>query len=241
MDGPARTRPPRRNVAFVRVFPALVVLALLPVLASCGGGGGGGATGVVPPVVIDSPGASSPGSVSPAPTSVASVQPLVTPAVPTASTSPTAKTSASPSFNSGPLPEPTVAVSGTPAAGDRSDRAVLAAARAYVTALDVGFRTGDERPFLTMTADACDCRKLYLPTFARQRRDRVMTSIRSEVTEAAITSRQERPASVLLKTANAEYQVTYPDGRMTRGEPAKGDIVLDLQVEDGRWIVRRTR
>ena len=178
---------------------------------------------------------------SPAPTSVASLLPSVTSAVTTASTSPTATTSASPSFNSSPFPEPTVAVSGTPVAGDGSDRAVLAAARAYVTALDVGFRTGDERPFLTMTSVACDCRKLYLPRFARQVRERVTTTFRTQTTKAAIVQRSAREATVTLATMTPEFEVRYPDGRKTKGEAGVASLELVLRMVEDRWIVRIVR
>lgn len=227
-----------RIVPIVRLPLVPIGLLALAAVAGCGGGGGGGATGTVPPLVTASPSSL---ALSPTPSADA------TATDPPAST-PTTDVTGSPSTTAGgsldpgrPQPEETVEVPGTPAAGDYSDAAVLAAARAYVAALDVGFRTGDARPFMTITSVVCDCRGLYLRRFNQQAKDRVVTTFRTEVTGARVTRRSAMDATVAVQTFTPTYAVMYPDGRRTEGAPGKASLDLDLRVEKTRWLIRVVR
>lgn len=213
-------------------------LALAGVMG-CSGSRSGGATGTVPPLRIDPTAV----AVSPAPTgpsetpspaiSTSAVTPALTP-------TPGGTATASSPVSIG-VPPPTAVVPGTPAPGDYSDAAVVAAAKAYVLALAAGLRTGDEAPFLAVTSARCGCRNAFLPVFAKRRRDAVVTTFEPRVSNERISIRGAFTATVTLTSSSSDYDVIYRDGRKVRGGAGSINLELKLLVTDKRWLTVATQ
>ncbi len=139
------------------------------------------------------------------------------------------------------VPPPTAVVPGTPAPGDYSDAAVLAAAKAYLAGFAASLRTGDAGPFLSVTQVSCGCRSVFLPVFAKRRKDGIVTTFMPRPEAVRVVTRSSYSATVTMKSVAGPYEVHYPDGRLAIGRAGTKQLTVDLKVLDRRWLAVATR
>jgi len=211
------------------------VAAAFSLTVATGCSASGGATGNVPPlrtgttaVAVGSPSGGIPETPSPA-ASTSGVIPALTP-------TPGSSATASSPVSIG-VPPPTAVVPGTPAPGDYSDAAVVAAAKAYVRAFSASAHEGNPQPFLAITRVQCGCRNRFLPALKQQRQQKYVSTIELEPLSPQIDKRVAYSADVHLDVRNKPYRVVYPDGHVDTASAHSSVLRLRLSVLDRRWLV----
>jgi len=237
--------PERCRVCIVRFMrargtrPAVAGVLALTLGTGCSEAGSGGATGNVPRLRTGTTAAaigSPSGEILATPSAAASTSGAIPALTPTPGGSATASSPVSIG-----VPPPTAVVPGTPAPGDYSDAAVLAAAKAYLAGFAASLRTGDAGPFLSVTQVSCGCRSVFLPVFAKRRKDGIVTTFMPRPEAVRVVTRSSYSATVTMKSVADPYEVHYSDGRMAIGRAGTKQLTVDLKVLDRRWLAVATR
>ena len=121
------------------------------------------------------------------------------------------------------------------------DSAVLAAARAYVAALQTAYRSGSPEAFFQLTAPTCPCRTGVLRVCADLVRAAERTDITLVAVDPRIAARDADHADVLMTLHNPPYDI-YPvagsaaDRAASTAPAGYSPEQVSFDLVGGRWI-----
>jgi hypothetical protein len=135
-------------------------------------------------------------------------------------------------------PASSVAISPTPRVDPASDEAVLAAARAYVAAVEVAARTGDPSEFRSITTADCNCRSAVEKIAEQLRKDGQSQDVRYRfVDPPRVVVRNMTVADVAVSIESEPYAVTNSSGVViATHDPDGGKFVVSFRREGDSWV-----
>jgi hypothetical protein len=142
-----------------------------------------------------------------------------------------------------PAPPPThrvlVSASSSPSPTPSLDHkaVVIAAARAYFTAMDVAMRTGETADLLTTTARSCPCRDFIAFAKSIHKQGRVVGAT-TTVSDVSYSGEADNFSTVDLRVVLSPFRVLGPSGVVvTQGGRESARYSVLVAPIAGKWLV----